>query len=220
MVIKYQVEGEKNMPYNISKIIVISSALTTEDKESETPEESYIWNEKIIQNNDVYIYLKKNNKNKEDVKINSVKIENIQILKKTNIGKIQIYMPNSNDGVLYNYVNDYLVSNSLTYTGGSIDNTKTLEINKNGGAICLSFANIDLLCTGESRKILNQITELNNHGIRWIMLANRAVTVANPICNTKVVLDKFCSGFYSILYIMLCPQRDFQAIFILDSDIF
>lgn len=144
MVIRYQVEGEKNMPYNINKIIIISSALTTEENEEEANVENYIWNEKIIQNNDVYIYLKKNDKNKEDVKINSVKIENIQILKKSNIGKIQIYMPNSKDGVLYNYINEFLVGNSLTYTGGSIDNTKTLEINKNGGAICLSFANVDL----------------------------------------------------------------------------
>lgn len=201
MVIKYQVEGEKNMPYNIGKIIVISSALTTEDKESETPEESYIWNEKIIQNNDVYIYLKKNDKNKEDVKINSVKIENIQILKKTNIGKIQIYMPNSNDGVLYNYVNDYLVSNSLTYTGGSIDNTKTLEINKNGGAICLSFANIDLgkYQSNEDEQIEQGAFILEKMGItdedlKFKVSFDIIIDVGNKAYKGNIVLDMPVDG--------------------------
>lgn len=165
MAIKYQVEGEKNMPYNLNKIIIISSAVTsdikdeennqntestentgenTEKKEETNPEENYIWDEKVIQTNDVYIYLTKNENYKEESTIKNVKIENIQILKKANLGKIQIYMPNSKDDELYKYLNEYLVGTSLTYTGGAIDNKKTLEICNKGGAVCLSFANVDL----------------------------------------------------------------------------
>lgn len=201
MVIRYQVEGEKNMPYNISKIIIISSALTTEENEEEANVENYIWNEKIIQNNDVYIYLKKNDKNKEDVKINSVKIENIQILKKSNIGKIQIYMPNSKDGVLYNYINEFLVGNSLTYTGGSIDNTKTLEINKNGGAICLSFANVDLgrFQSNEDELIEQGASILQKMGIsdedlKFKISFDIIIDVGNKAYKGTIVLDMPVDG--------------------------
>lgn len=201
MVIRYQVEGEKNMPYNINKIIIISSALTTEENQEEANVENYIWNEKIIQNNDVYIYLKKNDKNKEDVKINSVKIENIQILKKSNIGKIQIYMPNSKDGVLYNYINEFLVGNSLTYTGGSIDNTKTLEINKNGGAICLSFANVDLgrFQSNEDELIEQGASILQKMGIsdedlKFKISFDIIIDVGNKAYKGTIVLDMPVDG--------------------------
>lgn len=158
LVIKYQVEGEKNMPFNLSKIIVISSAVTSENTEENVVEDNaensenientensnYIWNENVVQTNDVYIILSKNENYKEGASIKNVRIENIQILEKANIGKIQVYMPNSLDDELYKYVNDFIVGASLTYTGGAIDNKKTLEVGNQGGTICLSFANIEL----------------------------------------------------------------------------
>ena len=50
-------------------------------------------------------------------------------------------MPNSLDGELYKYIDDFLVNVSLTYNGASVDNKKTLEVGNQGGCICLSFAN-------------------------------------------------------------------------------
>lgn len=154
--IKYEIEGEKNMPFNLGKIIVISSAVTT-DKNSEVnnennseiiseeiPQEKYLWDEKIIQTNDVYIYIDKNENYKKDAVINKIKIENIQILEPVKIGKIQTYMPNSLDGELYKYIDDFLVNYSLTYNGALMDNKKTLEIGNQGGCICLSFANTEI----------------------------------------------------------------------------
>lgn len=170
MVVRYQVEGEKNMPFNLGKIIVISSASTspdtdeqennsavetndetenqnTENVETEAnvqEEENYLWKEKVIQTNDVYIYLDKNENFKEDEVIKNVRIENIKILKNVNLGKIQVYMPNSLDDELYKYTNDFLVNSTLTYKGASVDNKKTLEIGNQGGCICLSFANVSV----------------------------------------------------------------------------
>lgn len=166
-VMKYQVEGEKKVPFKIGKVIVISSAITTDDdgtqsaensentenagsstpegEQTETnPEENYIWNEKVVQTNDLYIYLDKSEDyGKEDL-IKSVKIENIQILKNVKLGKIQVYMPNSlNDG-FYKYTNDYLVNSGLTYRGAATDNPKTLEICNQGGGIYISFSNLGL----------------------------------------------------------------------------
>ena len=166
-VLKYQVEGEKKVPFQIGKIIVISSATTTEkdtvneeaqqqaegeapqDENTQSqqpvePEENYVWNEKVVQTNDVYIYLDKNSDYKGEQAIKKVRIENIKILENVKIGKIQVYMPNSlNDG-LYKYVNDYLVSTTLTYTGSNADNKKALQINNQGGCVCISFANMGL----------------------------------------------------------------------------
>jgi len=166
IVVRYQVEGEKNMPFNLGKIIVISSASTSPDTDVQDnnvdtevggeaenaenveteanvqEEESYLWKEKVIQTNDVYIYLDKNEDFKEDEVIKNVRIENIQILKNVNLGKIQVYMPNSLDEELYKYTNDFLVNSTLTYKGASVDNKKTLEIGNQGGCICLSFANV------------------------------------------------------------------------------
>ena len=52
--IKYQVEGDKNMPFNLSKIIIVSTAEGQETKGDKK------WNFKVYQNNDVYIYIDKN----------------------------------------------------------------------------------------------------------------------------------------------------------------
>lgn len=206
-VIKYGVEGEKTVPFKIGKIIVISSASTTDaatteastsgqaeqqegsqqqegqpdagqqqggqageeqQQESQTgeaqqqenqpeesqpessqpeasePEEKFLWNENVVQTNDLYIYIDKNNDYKESEIIKSVRIENIKILENVKVGKIQVYMPNSlNDG-LYKYVSDYVVNSKLTYNGAPVDNKKALEIGNQGGCICVSFANVGL----------------------------------------------------------------------------
>lgn len=150
-VMKYQVEGEKKVPFRIGKVIVISSAITTDDDSAENheqqeneQEENYIWNEKVVQTNDLYIYLDKSEDYGKDDIIKSVKIENIQILQNVKLGKIQVYMPNSlNDG-LYKYTNEFLVNSGLTYTGAAADNPKTLQICNQGGGIYISFANLGL----------------------------------------------------------------------------
>lgn len=169
-VMRYEVEGEKKMPFKLGKIIVISSAVTTDatndvlldentqesiqgnTQENTTNEpnsdsksqESYIWNEKVIQTNDLYIYIDKNNEYNKETIIKSVKIENIQILQNVKIGKVQVYMPNSLDDGLYKYTNDFLVNSTLTYNGASGDNVKNLEIGNQGGCVCISFANIGI----------------------------------------------------------------------------
>ena len=156
-VIQYQVEGEKNMPFQLGKIIVISSATNSPAEENNSTEaseegaenteqqaEKFIWNENVIQTNDVYIYIDKNENNKEEQLIRSVKIENIQFLKNVNLGKIQIYMPSSVDGALYQYINDYVVNSTLTYRGAEKDDKKNLEIGNQGGCIYFSFANVGL----------------------------------------------------------------------------
>lgn len=192
-VMKYEVEGEKEVPFKVGKIIVISSATTetqektteqknsaeqtttqqeqpqqpTESQENQTAEQNveqaieqpaeqqvqqaeqekednYIWNEKVIQTNDICIVLDENKNYKSEQYIKNVKIENIEILENVKLGKIQVYMPNSLDDGLYKYTNDYLVGATLTYTGASSDNKKNLEIGNKGGCVFISFANVGI----------------------------------------------------------------------------
>ena len=55
--IKYQVEGESNMPFKLSKITIVSTA---EGNENEGAKEK--WNMSIYQNNDIYFSIEKNDK--------------------------------------------------------------------------------------------------------------------------------------------------------------
>ena len=96
IMIRYEVEGDKNMPFNLSKIIVVSTA---EGKETEGKNK---WNFDVQQNNDVYIYIDKNENYLGDRQktIDSVKIENINCTKTPAKGAIETYMPNSTKGRL------------------------------------------------------------------------------------------------------------------------
>ena len=55
LILRYIENGEENMAFDVSKITIISTidAQDVEDKENR-------WNEKVIQNNDIYIDVKKN----------------------------------------------------------------------------------------------------------------------------------------------------------------
>ena len=150
----YNKYGEKNMPYSISKIAIISTARQL-GNENEKPieETTSIWNFDVVQNNDLYIEIK--NDRDEKNKIKRVSIENIEITEKPSKGNLKIFMPNSTDGARYTYEDDFEVNTSLTYGGADESSFKDLKINKNGGIISISFANKELgaYSSGEDTEI-------------------------------------------------------------------
>ena len=138
MMIKYEVEGETNMPYQLSKIVVIGTVegVETEEKSKEK------WNFDIYQNNDVYFYIDQNTNNiKEDELIKSVKISNIQIKNAPQKGTLKTYMPNSEAGRIYTYDEQFLVEEKLEYKGSSGSNASNLEIGSKGGQVLIRFSN-------------------------------------------------------------------------------
>jgi len=139
----YNKYGEKNMPYSISKIAIVSTARQL-GSENEKPieETTSIWNFDVVQNNDLYIEIK--NDRDEKNKIKSVSIENIEITENPSKGNLKVFMPNSTDGARYTYADDFEVNTSLTYKGADESNFKNLELNRDGGIISISFANRDL----------------------------------------------------------------------------
>ncbi len=139
IMIRYQVEGDKNMPFNLSKIIVISTA---EGNETDGKKK---WNFDVFQNNDIYFYIDKNeNYWGEEKTLKSVTIENINITKAPTKGEIKTYMPNSVEGRLFSYKDEYIVNDKLEFKGAEESNPQTLEIGSNGGSLLLSFSNTGL----------------------------------------------------------------------------
>ena len=65
LILKYNVEGEDNLPFELSKIMVISTA---EGKDIQNEQTENKWNLKLSQNNDIYLEISKN-KNYEEVEI-------------------------------------------------------------------------------------------------------------------------------------------------------
>lgn len=137
--LKYNVEGEQKLPYKLSKITIISTAEGMEDTTNET--DINTWNLNIFQINDIYISIDKTEYATENDLLTGVRIENIQIIQKPNIGEIKAYMPNSLDGRIYNYVDEYLIENKLQYTGAIKSNSRTLEVGNQGGLVLVSFVN-------------------------------------------------------------------------------
>lgn len=138
LVIQYQVEGEQNMPYKLSKITIISTA--EGEQNTENPEETARWNLSVHQNNDIYFFIDKNSA-KEDELIENVIIDNIQITSMPIKGNIKVFMPNSTEGRIFTYDPNYIVDNKLEYKGGKNSNPKTLEIGNQGGSVLLRFSN-------------------------------------------------------------------------------
>ena len=62
---KYEMEGEKNMPFEVSKIIIVSTAEGYANDGSK-----YKWDFDVFQNNDIYINIAKNQDYKEIKQIN------------------------------------------------------------------------------------------------------------------------------------------------------
>ena len=194
--IRYQVEGDKNMPFNLSKIIVVSTA---EGQETDGKKK---WNFKIYQNNDVYIYIDKNeNYRGQEKSIKSVKIENINTRYLRVVGRIQTYMPNSVDGRLFDYSDEYVVNEKLEYKGAEESNPKTLEIGSNGGSLLLSFSNtgLETYSSDKDKEITHDGTLLEkinvtNEDIAFDVSFDIVITVDNCSYRANTTLQLPCGN--------------------------
>lgn len=137
---KYSIEGETNMPFKLSKIVIGSMVVSSDNPITNDGIEN-----EIIQNNGIYFEIKKNEKYEKDATIKSIEIANIQVTKPPKKGYIKTYIPNTTENKKFTYSNDYtLEENVLTYKGASKSDTTTLEINNQGGIIGIAFGNTKL----------------------------------------------------------------------------
>lgn len=139
VVYKYSVEGENNMPFKLSRIVIGSMVVSEDNKQINSTEG------KIVQNNGVYIELKKNDNYNDDAVIKKVEISNIQITNKPKKGDIKIYIPNTTENEKFTYSDEFVLDgNMLTYNGASKSDTTALEINNQGGIVAIAFGNTNL----------------------------------------------------------------------------
>lgn len=138
IVLQYQIEGEKDMPYQLSKITIISTA--EGEQNTENTEETAKWNLSINQINDIYFFIDKKT-SKSDELIENVVIENINVTKNPIKGNVKTYMPSSVEGRTFLNDDSYLVDEKLEYKGAKTSNPKTLEIGNQGGSAMVRFSN-------------------------------------------------------------------------------
>lgn len=86
VILKYQVEGEIDIPFQVSKVMVISNAYGIQKEETENK-----WDLELVQNNDIYIDILKNKNYTEKEIINKVILDNFEINKKPRKGTVNIY---------------------------------------------------------------------------------------------------------------------------------
>ena len=89
LVLRYNVEGETNMPFELSKISVISSSGGNSLEAVDTK-----WKYSVYQSNDIYLYVDKNENVSGTEAISSVLIDNIKIDGQSS-NKVKIYKPDN-----------------------------------------------------------------------------------------------------------------------------
>lgn len=133
IMLKYDVEGEKVLPFSISKILLVS---TVDGHVVDDPEN--IWNIDVTQVNDLYIYIDKTLEDEQT--INEIKIENFVVNKIPSKGRLKVLRPTGELSNLYTYSEQDYIFTELTYTGAAIDDLKSLEISNNGGVLAFRVA--------------------------------------------------------------------------------
>lgn len=190
VIILYEIKGEFHMTYKLSKIIIVSTAEGRE-KEEESDKK---WNLSVDQDNDIYIYLDKNDDS--DKLIESVTIENFEITNSPKKGKIEYYMPRSTEGTTFKNSDEFKVNGSLKYNGAKASNEKNLEIGSEGGKILIRIANLGIAdyVSDEINEIkhdgtLLALTQTNNDDIKFSVQFDLIIKIDGINYKGKVKLD-------------------------------
>ena len=195
MVIRYDVEGEKAMPYSVEKI-QITSHVDAKDNEGQTEN---IWDVNLKEDNNIYIYIKKNDEETKET-IKEVKLSNFKITEKSKVGNVKIYRPTGDLGTdLYKLSEQDYLKSKITYTGANVDTLKNLDIRNEGGMIGLRVSLEDLgnFTSNEgityNGNLLSQIG-LTNDDIKFNFSFDLTITLDNDVSFIGTYKLSFPSG--------------------------
>ena len=172
LILKYQVEGEKNMPFELSKIMVISTAEGINKEENTTT-----WNLNIVQNNDIYIEISKNKNYKETEIIDKITLDNFKVIKAPEIGDITIYRPTSEENKTYDNIEENIIKDKLEYVGSTETNIRNLELANQGGMILLRYS-----LNNVSEYYSEEDTEIKHDGT---LLAKTNISIEQIQCEVE-----------------------------------
>lgn len=166
---KYHVEGEKKLPFNITKLVVVSSAKT---EDLELNEDMYQAN--VLQKNDIYIAIEKNKEYEKQEAIKKITFNNFNVIKQGEKGIVKFYRTSQKENK-FEYVENYEIQESVDYIGAKETNLniENMTIGNQGGLLELSFVidelgkityseNDNIITDGTLLKRLN----LNNEDIK------------------------------------------------------
>ena len=137
--VRYFAKGEDNIPFQISKILVVSTAQT---KNLNLAEKQYTAD--IMEINDIYISIEKNQKYRKDDNIKEIIIDNFKILEGGPLGNFEIYKESKqNNKFIYIEENK---QDAISYKGVQTleANNEELEIGNQGGIAKFSIIFNDL----------------------------------------------------------------------------
>ena len=137
LILKYEVEGEKNMPFKLSSIVVVSNAEGYQEQENK----EYMWDVEVYQNNDIYLNIEKNKNYKDEEVIKNIVIDNIKINEGPKLGKVELYRPSSESLQAYNYQEEYKINDKIEYVADISTDIKNLKISNQGGTLVLRVIN-------------------------------------------------------------------------------
>lgn len=157
--LKYSVEGETNMPFQLSKISVISSSEGIDQEVTDTR-----WAFNVYQSNDIFLYIDKNDGYGKTEAIKSVEVNNIQVegKKKENI---KIYKPDEQEEKLVFKNKEENIVESIEYTGDMESDLKQQKISNQGGIIAFRCSNDNLASYTSNDEEINHHELLKKAGI-------------------------------------------------------
>lgn len=158
-ILRYQVEGESNMPFKISKISIIESVEGTESQG-----EGEKWNFNVDENNDIYIYIEKNSSYGKTEIIQSVDIKNISINKSNEKGTVKLYKPVQDEKRMFTNREENEIT-EITYNGELESNIKEQKISNQGGIVAFRYSinNISQYISQDAEEIdHSQLLKLTN----------------------------------------------------------
>lgn len=163
VILKYHVEGEENLPFQVSKIMVISNAYGAQKEETND-----YWDLSIVQNNDIYIDIVKNKNNSEQEIIRKIIFSNFEIEEAPKKGEIVLYNPKSVENGVYYNEEQYQIVDYLEYEGNEEkSDIKNLQISNQGGLVFFRIVNQNLgnYTSNEDEEIRHDGTLLEKIGI-------------------------------------------------------
>ena len=159
LVLRYSVEGETNMPFNLSKIVIISTQEGVDDGQTNTR-----WSFDVHQSNDIYVYIDKNDAYDKTEIIKSVRVDNFQTEAK-NADNIKLYKPDATEENLIFQFNDEDIIQSLEYTGDVESDLKNLKISNQGGIIAFRCSNNNVAKYQSDEEEINHSELLKKAGV-------------------------------------------------------
>ena len=141
IILRYNVEGETNMPFVLNKISVISQ-VDGEEKEVTDANNHFAFN--VFENNDIYVYIEKNENYDKEELIKSVVINNISLETPPQMGITKFYHPEvaEVDTMFKNSAENE--TNSIEYVGDIQSDLKNMKISNQGGIVAFRYGIQDI----------------------------------------------------------------------------